>query len=387
MSKTSFYQKTAGLFAAVPMFGLATGALFPLVALELEALGESPGFIGGVTAAYYLGSFLAAACFGSILKRIGPVNGFIVSAAIAAVATAALSVATSQTEWLALRFAGGFSLGAYYIVVDGWFQRLSDRSNRGKIFAAYETIRLAATALGPALLIFGSLQANIAIIIGAYALSILPVLTVPSEPVPIKQPRLFRGLTQVVTCFPAALVLCACGGFANASFYGLSAIYATASGWSEAGVALFIGVVLVAPAVSELPIGAAADRFGRMAVAILLCLTAAAACLLLANVTIASPLMGALCAAVVGASMVPLYALGLSRIADASAPDQITDATTAGLVCYNLGAFVGPALTGAVMSAFGPNGLYITLAGCAAAALIAATSDRAFAQCCPEQTA
>lgn len=376
--------RTAGLFGAVPMFGLATGALFPLVALELEAFGESAGFIGSVTTAYYLGAFLAAATFGLVQKSAGPVLAFVLSATMAAAATLALRFAETEIAWLLLRFTGGYALGAYYIIIDGWFQALCERSNRGKVFAAYETLRLASTALGPSLLIFGSLEANQTIIASAYILSILPILTVPQQSGQPKQSLRLAGLSQVAACFPAALTLCACGGFANASFYGLSALYATEMGWGEEGVALFIGIVLVAPAVSEIPIGAAADRFGRVTTAMVLAAAAVAACAILAQVTFASALAGASVAALIGAAMVPLYALGLSRIADASPPGDMADATTAALISYNLGAFAGPAASGVVMDLAGPGGLYLALAACALCALLAVLGDRKLARCCPE---
>lgn len=378
------FTRTAGLFAAVPMFGLATGAMFPLVALELEAFGKSSGFIGNVTTAYYFGAFVAAATFGLVQKSAGPVLAFVLSATIAAAAAFALRFAETEIAWLLLRFTGGYALGAYYTVIDGWFQGLSDRSHRGKVFAAYETLRLASTALGPSLLIFGSLEANQMIIAGAYVLSILPILTVPRQTAQLQQSLRLKGVSQIVACFPAALALCACGGFANASFYGLSAIYATEMGWGEKGVALFIGIVLVAPAASEIPIGAAADRFGRLTVAIVLAAGAVAACIVLAKVAFASAVVGASIAALAAAAIVPLYALGLSRIADASPPGDIVDATTACLVAYNLGAFAGPAASGVIMDLAGPGGLYMALAACAFCALLAAVADRKLGRCCPE---
>lgn len=379
--------KSRSLLTAVPIFGLATGALFPIVALRLQELGSDPGFIGLVTTLYYCGSFIAAATFGKVLSKIGYRAGFAVSALFAAAASYALTLTDSQVGWLILRFIGGFSLGAYYVVVDGWFQALADRRSRGKLFATYETVRLAATAGGPFLLVLGSASASLWIVSFAYVASVLPAL-LTQEP-DTKNSKVFRfgGLIDTVRCFPAAILVAACGGMANASFYGLSAIYASGIGLSVEAIAFFVAFVLAAPAVSEIPLGALADRLTRMRVASYSATIAAIACLALIWLQVPPLWLACLGGAMVGGAMVPMYAFGLSRIVDASDDADIVQATSAGLVAYNMGAFVGPVLAGLSIARFGPAGLYGFLFIVAAVALVAALSDMKYARCCPEYAA
>ncbi len=47
----------------------------------------------------------------------------------------------------------------------------------------------------------------------------------------------------------------------------MSAVYANALGYDAVQIALFVGIVLAAPAVIAIPVGALADRFRRMPVA------------------------------------------------------------------------------------------------------------------------
>lgn len=379
--------KSKSLLTAVPIFGLATGALFPIIALRLQELGNDPAFIGLVTTLYYCGSFIAAVTFGKVLSRIGYRAGFAVSALFAAAASYALTFTDDQLSWLVLRFIGGFSLGAYYVVVDGWFQALADRRSRGKLFATYETVRLAATAGGPVLMVFGSATASLWIVAFAYLGSVVPAL-LTQEP-NSKEFRAFRfqGLIGTARCFPAAILVAACGGMANASFYGLSAIYASGVGLSLEAIAFFVAFVLVAPAITEIPLGALADRLTRMRVACCCAATAAIACLVL--IWLQTPTLWLACigGAVVGGSMVPMYAFGLSRIVDASNEANILQATSAGLIAYNLGAFAGPVLAGLSIASFGPAGLYVFLCAVATVALLSAFSDIRFSRCCPELAA
>lgn len=376
--------KSRPLLTAVPIFGLATGALFPIIALRLQGLGSDPAFIGLVTTLYYCGSFIAALTFGKVLSRIGYRAGFAVSALFAAAASYALTLTDNQLAWLALRFVGGFSLGAYYVVVDGWFQVLADRRSRGKLFATYETVRLAATAGGPFLMVLGSGGASLWIVAIAYLASIFPaMLTQEPNSKSLKTFR-FRGLIDTARCFPAATLVAACGGMANASFYGLSAIYASGIELSVEAIAFFVAFVLIAPAISEIPLGALADRLSRMRIAAYCAATAAIACLTL--IWLQAPPLWIACigGAVVGGAMVPMYAFGLSRIVDASDEENIVEATSAGLVAYNMGALTGPILAGLAIANFGPTGLYVFLFGVASVALLSAFSDIKFARCCPE---
>lgn len=376
--------KSRSLLTAVPIFGLATGALFPIVALRLQELGSDPAFIGLVTTLYYCGSFIAAATFGKVLSRIGYRAGFAVSALFAATASYALTITDSQLGWLILRFIGGFSLGAYYVVVDGWFQALADRRSRGKLFATYETVRLAATAGGPFLMVLGSATASLWIVAFAYLASVLPAILTQEPDNKNSRTFRFRGLIDTVRCFPAAVLVAACGGMANASFYGLSAIYASGIELSVEAIAFFVAFVLVAPAISEIPLGALADRLTRMRIAAYCAAIAATACMVL--IWLEAPPLWLACAggALVGGAMVPMYAFGLSRIVDASDEADIVQATSAGLLAYNMGALAGPVLAGVSIASFGPTGLYVFLFIVAVVALLSAFSDIKFARCCPE---
>lgn len=377
--------RSRSLLVAVPIFGLATGALFPIIALRLQELGSDPAFIGIVTTLYYCGSFIAAITFGKLLTRIGYRAGFAVSALVAASASYALSLTDDQLSWLILRFIGGFSLGAYYVVVDGWFQALADRRSRGKLFATYETVRLAATAAGPFLMVLGTVTASLWIVALAYVVSVLPAILTQEPGNKDFRVFRFRGLIDTARCFPAAILVAACGGAANASFYGLSAVYASGVGFTVGAIAFFVAFVLVAPAISEIPLGALADRLTRMRVAASCAATAAIACLALIWLQTPSFWLACIGGAVVGGAMVPMYAFGLSRIVDASDEADIVQATSAGLIAYNLGAFAGPVLAGVSMASFGPAGLYVFLSLVATVAFLAAFSDIKFARCCPER--
>lgn len=378
------FRKAGWLFAAVPLFAVATGALFPLVALELDRLGYGEAFVGTVTSLYYGGSVTGALTYGLVVNRLGYKLSFVLIATFAAAAAFALTLFDDPRLWFAFRFLGGYALGGYYIIVDSWVSALGTRQTRGRVFATYETLRLLATGVGPLLIVTGSATASLALVAFGYLLSVAPILMATAPPSQTKKRDLSAGLIRLARCFPLPLAVAFCGGVANASFYGLSAIYAKDVGLAPALIAVFVGIVLVAPALTGIPIGALADRHRRMPVAAASALTAFAAC---AIVVFARPtdvvLLTAL-SVVVGGCMVPLFALGLSRIVDAVGKHDVLRATTAGLLAYNAGALCGPALAGAAMESIGPSGLYVFLGTVAITAAFMAIADAVTARCCPE---
>ncbi len=184
-------------------------------------------------------------------------------------------------------------------------------------------------------------------------------------------------------CSPCTLTLTIIAGLLSSSFYGLGAIYAEGLGFSKTEIALFVSVTLFAPAMSQLPIGAAADLYGRAPISALICVLAAAGATLLALGVPGSFLAVTVMAVIVTSFSHPLYALGHGRLVDGG--HELIAATTAGLIGYNIGTFLGPFGAALAMDRSGPAGLYSWLSFCLVlglcVAVLAMLQPRA--RCCP----
>lgn len=385
MSKPSSIIRRAGwLFLAAPFFGVSTGALFPLVALELDRLDFGEAFVGSVTSLYYAGSMTGALTYGWVLRRIGYKFAFFLMAMLAGLAAFSLTWFDDPSMWFALRFIGGYALGAYYIVVDSWVSALGTRTTRGKFIAGFETLRLLATAIGPSLIIMAATTTGFITVAIIYAVSFVPALLNDAPNPKAKSNERSNGVASLAQCFPFTLAVVFCGGIANASFYGLSAVYANALGYDTIQIALFVGIVLVAPAIFALPVGVLADRFGRMPVALLIAGLSMLACIYLSLVQPASFWLVTAASVIAGGCLVPLYVLGLSRIVDAVGERDVIPATSAGLLSYSSGALCGPVVAGFAMELVGPTGLYVFLGMVALTAILLAVADMYLSHCCPE---
>ncbi len=378
------FRRVGWLLVAAPFFGFSTGALFPLVALELDSLGFGEAFVGSVTSVYYAGSVTGSLTYGWILTRVGYKAAFFAMAMLAGVATFALTQFDDPSMWLGLRFLGGYALGGYYIVVDSWVTALGTRHTRGRLFAGFDTLRLLATAIGPSLIVVGATTKSFTLVASGYAVSFVPALFNDAPNPKAKDRRHSGGIAGLARCFPFALAVAFCGGIANASFYGLSAVYANALGYDAVQIALFVGVVLVAPAIIAVPAGALADRIRRMPVAILIAGLSMLACIFVSLVQPTSFWIVTTAGVVAGGCLVPLYPLGLTRIVDSVGEQDVILATTVGLLAYNAGALSGPVAAGFSMEWIGPTGLYVFLGVVASVATLLAVADLRLSRCCPE---
>jgi len=372
------------ILAAIPLVGIATGGLFPLISLELDRLGFSGSVIGFATALYYAGSFLGALSYGWVVGRLGLVGAYSLAASGLALSSLMLTTTGDAALWTVLRFLGGYLLGGLYVVTDGWVSSKAGPDGRGRVFAVYETLRLGAVALGPSLILLGSTTAGFWLVAVFYGLSILPVLIGDTGASARPDRRHLSGLAEIVRCFPRTLVIGLCGGACNAAFYGLGPVYAVGIGLDRPAVAVFAATVLFAPIVAQLPAGLLSDRVGRMMTATLLAgiaLGAAVVVLALPPSTLSAALPPAFLFAL---ATVPLYGMALNRVSDHLGTGEPVAASTATMVSYSVGGAIGPLAAGLAMDALGPPGLYLTLGSLAAVAAVAAAVERFFPRCCPE---
>ncbi|MFD1157853.1 MFS transporter [Roseovarius aestuarii] len=370
------------LFGAVPLFAVGTGALYPLIALELFSNGYGNALIGVMTSAWYLGAFLGTVLGGRVIYRLGYHRAFVAAAAIAAVSVWGLTLSDSPVLWICLRFIGGIGLGTYYLLMDSWISGLATPNTRGRMLAAYEAMRTGAVAVGPVLLVVASSHTAFALIGVLFLFGIVPV-TKANSPTTRFDNTNWRDAVAIFVCSPCSLALTVIAGLLSSSFYGLGTIYAEGHGFSTAEIALFVSLVLIAPAISQLPIGTLADWYGRAQIGTLISLLALVCASVLSFQSLNSFVAVTIAAVLVNGLGQPLYALGHGRLVDGG--HELISATTAGLLGYSLGTFIGPIGAAIAMNHGGPAGLYHWISLCLAVSgvttLMALLNTRR--RCCP----
>jgi len=250
------------------------------------------------------------------------------------------------------------------------------------MLATYEAMRTGAVALGPLLLVVASPHTAFALIGIVFVLAIIPVAGA-RPPTAEFDPVNWRDALGIFMCSPCSLTLTIIAGFVSSSFYGFGAIYAEGLGFSKIEIALFVSVTLFAPVISQLPIGTVADLYGRAPISTVISVLAAVGAVMLASEVLGSFLAVTVMAGLVTSLSHPLYALGHGRVVDSG--HELITATTAGLIGYNIGTFLGPFGAAFAMDRAGPAGLYSWVGLClvfgVSVAVLATLQPRT--RCCP----
>lgn len=330
---------------------------FPTIVIGLIASAYSAGFIGGCLATPWL------------LRRVGHIRAFAVLAAVASAVVLGLAMIVDPKVWLPLRALSGFVFAGLFMVIESWLNERAGNAERGRIFSRYMVINLVSVTIGQLLLALGDpagfeLFAVVAI---AISLSLVPV-GVTTTPAPTPPTAIRLRIRRLYAISPVGVVGVALVGLANGANAGLAPIYAQRIGLPIELVAVFVSVLMLGGALSQVPVGRLSDRTDRRYVIILACIGALVfAVLLLAAAGIGGwrlevgdlgliLLVGGL-----GFMLYPLYSLCVAHANDFIAPEEFVEASGGLLLVWAVGATVGPFIASLLMETWGPAGLPIHL--------------------------
>ncbi|MEZ5774089.1 MAG: MFS transporter [Hyphomicrobiaceae bacterium] len=360
-------RRALGLFLTAPLYGISNGAMFPLIVLALSAAGASDGFIGAVQSTFYMGGLASALTFGFLVRLFGYRISYFLCVALGALAAAAFSLPLPHEAWLGLRFLYGYAGVAFYVVIDAWIGGLATLRTRGRMLGIDESLRIAFMVAAPYVTLLVPGPDGFLVAAGAMALAALPVVFVPEPARHPAPPAVGEGSSRAsalgfVGRNLRVLVIASLAGLSISVGASLGALYAKGIGFSQGEVATYLAVTVVAGAVSQVFLGAAADRFGRMRVLTGTFLAGGAFSLTIALIPAPSfPVVLLFGTCVIGTTF-PLYALTIARLIDVASASEVVAATSLGLIAYTAAASFGPLIAGHAMGAVGPSGYFLYLA-------------------------
>jgi MFS family permease len=193
------------------------------------------------------------------------------------------------------------------------------------------------------------------------SLALVPVaLTKSDAPKPIETARL--DLPKLFKVSPVAAIGAPLIGLANASFWGVGAVYAQQLGYSNALIAAFVSAVIVGAALLQWPLGWLSDRIDRRRVMLGSSILGVVAALALARFGGASPAALLGFGALFGAFIIPMFGLSAAHANDHSEPGASVETNGGLLLLHGCGSVVGATLGAIVMARFGPPSLFLYIA-------------------------
>ncbi len=346
---------------AVPaIFALSLGLTYPLLAIILEAQGESSTLIGLNTAMTPLGIIVAAPFVPALARRFGAWQLAVGCALATALLMAAINAYRDVWVWFPLRFALGASIDSLFILSETWLLQLAGRHNRGRLVGLYGTLLASGFVVGPFVLAVTGSEGWLAFGIG---IAVMVVTAATLFAIRRRVPAQVGGTEGSIRAFAALApgLLLAVGVVVAFDQVALSLlpVYLLGLGEPEARAALALGVLVSGNVLLQLPIGWASDRFSRPGV-MGVCLACALGCCVALPFS-AGTLMVWPVLFLLGAGGFGVYTVVLADLGDRFGGAMLLAGNAAFALMWGVGGIVGPPLTGVLMDQLGSWGLPATL--------------------------
>jgi MFS family permease len=341
---------------------LANGLFSTLLGVRTQVEGFSATLVGFIVAAYFMGLLFGGLfAAGRVVTRVGHIRSFAAFASLMSVSALLFPIFVTPVAWMFLRMLGGFCMAGMIMVTESWLNEAASNKTRGQILSFYMITNYFAAGCGQFLLTAGDPSQfqlfSLASII--FSLALLPVLlTRAKAPVPVHAQRMHVWTLYRIA--PLGVFGVFCCGLVNSSIHGLSPVYATNMGFSEAQLSTFMAAIIMSGLFLQWPIGHLSDRIGRGPLLVYIpVLVALAAISMVYALEYAMILIGAM---VFGAFVFTLYSLAAATANDMVNADQRVQVAGALLITYGAGAVTGPILAGQFMNLLGPQGLFFYFA-------------------------
>jgi MFS family permease len=346
------------IYTSVAISYLGVGLVAPLIAIVLSQHGADSFVVGLVGTTMFAAFTLASFPAGAITDRIGPKPVLVAGLIVYGVSIILFAMIDDTWLFFTVRFVEGVGAAAISVATQTMISQLSlphERARRMSYYALSVGIGWAAGPLAGTLL-FG-IRPAVPFIAG-FAFSIASALLVAGfVPNTGSDSHEVEGLLAGISS--KILVPISAGalyGYLMSSLVTLFPLYLKAMGVTEKQMGVILTAVIGGTIASQVPIGRAADRFGKRRT-LLVC------SVVLVGVFAAIPFIsdwrsliwaGAIAGAVAGS----LYPIGLSIIGGIVSKERLGAANSLFSLAFGIGSLTGPGLSGLAMTHIGDAWLF-----------------------------
>jgi MFS family permease len=368
------------------LVGMTFSLAMPLLSLVLERHGVDSWVIGLNTAASGLGIFVVAPLVPWLMRSLGVVGCARVGLLVAAGSMLIFPLWIDPWFWFAVRLLLGMSGSLLFILSEAAVNAIAPDAIRGRVIGVYATLFCLGFLAGPLVLVVAGSEGWTPFLLGSgmFLAGLVPARML--APVERRLRPEAAGTHRLVDTWRVAPL--AMGGVfvyavLEASQFALLPLYALDRGMGEAMAASLLSVWLSGNILFQYPLGWLADRWPRLTV-MAWCAVLALCGQFLVPWAIRSPALLWPLLVLLGGLMGGLYTLALALIGERFRGADLTNANTAFVMTFQLGAIAGPPYAGATMHLAGaaifPFTLVLPLAALAGALLARAGAPAAAAR-------
>ncbi len=335
-----------------------------LLGLRSRLEGFSTEITGFVMAGFFVGMLLGGLFAVRVIAAVGHIRAFAAFASIMSVAVLAHVLYIDPITWFVLRVVAGFCLAGMVMVVESWINGRSTNKTRGQVLSLYMITNYLSAGLGQFMMLIGDpAQFQLFIIASmVFSFALVPILlSQASAPKPSSPERMkFRELFAIS---PVGVFGMICAGMANASLYGMGAVFAREVGLSLVEVSTFMATAILAGMSLQFPIGRLSDKFDRRTVLLIASLATGLAALAVIWATGQTVSILIVTVGIYGGFSFTIYPLSVSQVNDLADPDRLVQVAAGLLIAYGTGASIGPVMAAQAMAIYGPIGFFLFITG------------------------
>ncbi|MFK8080926.1 MAG: MFS transporter [Granulosicoccus sp.] len=353
------------LLFGIGLLQAANGLQGSLLGIRAEAEGFDSAAIGLIMSGFYIGLLVGSLWTPSAVRLVGHVRVFAAMSAIASVSILLHALFVDEISWWIIRCVTGFCYAGILVVTESWLNDRAPEETRGQVLALYMAVSFGGVAGSQMLLnLASSEEATLYMVVSILiSLAVVPLL-LRSTPLPAVESGQPISIKELVSASPLGIFGTLIAGFANGTVFGMGAVYARSAGFSVADTALFMALLTVGAAILQWPIGRLSDRFDRRMVMTIVAALSVATSLAATTVNSIDSIYPIVLILMTGGLSLSIHSLSLAYTNSHLKPEQMIGASSALVMILGAGSVVGPIVTGAAISLFGPPGFFLWLASC-----------------------
>ena len=330
------------------------------IPLNLSSNEISTSTVGQVMALYSIGLVIGSYQGKKTIARVGHIRTFAGFGAIAISAAIIHSLTHSVVFYALLRIVSGLSAAVMLIVIESWFNTLSQNANRSRLMALHQVVFYFAMGTGQLLINLApddfSATFLIAALLSCCALIPITLVRIENPAVTLNTPV---KLSELIRIAPCGIVGAVCAGNAIGTVFNLAPIYAKNMQISTLDISVFMSSIIFSGVLLQSTIGKLADKYSRerILVVLLLITAGAAQLLLLLNTVVPLAILGIL----LGAPIACLYPVSVAATYAHLSDDKAVASSSALMLAYAIGGFSGPIIASFSMTFFSNNALFMYL--------------------------
>lgn len=369
MQTLALLRPIQAILFSVALLLLGNGLLNTLLTVRGVNEGFSSATLGFIMSSNFIGFVCGTWISAPLINRMGHIRTFAFCASLCASAALLHIIFIDVFAWIVLRFIYGLSYVTLLTVIESWLNSQSAPHERGRVFALYMVVSLAALAIAQQMLRLASpegyfLFAFVSILI---CWALLPI-TITRRPQPEISDRPKSSLKALIGFAPLAVSAAIFSGLIVGAFWSMTPIYAMRLGFDTAGIALVMSAAILGGAALQVPIGRYSDTHDRPKVMTWVLVIAAIIAVIIPLAPTRSILL--VLYFLWGGLAFAIYPLAIAMLIDQLTPEEIVSGSSDMLVLHGIGYAFAPVLAGGLMTLFG--GFALQLYSAAVMATLAA---------------